>query len=193
MHTGLFFGSFNPIHQGHLILARTILNTTELKEIWFVVSPHNPLKEKSTLLNQYDRLHMVELALKGQEDIRSSSIEFGLPQPSYTIQTLSYLEEKHPKQKFALIMGEDNLAGLHKWRHYDQILERYPILVYPRRGGETEAFAGHPNVIRLDQAPVVEISSTMIRKFIKADQPIDFLVPDAVKACLLKEGYYRYA
>jgi len=190
MEIGLFFGSFNPIHHGHLMLARTLLNLTALKEIWFVVSPHNPFKEKSSLLNQYERLHMLDLALQGHEQMRSSSIEFGLSQPSYTIHTLTYLQEKYPQHVFSIILGEDNLGSFHKWKHYELILERYSIFVYPRRAYETNMFSEHPNIKRI-QAPVIEVSSTQIRNFIKQDKPVDFLVPDAVRDFLLKEGYYR--
>ena len=190
MNTGLFFGSFNPIHQGHLILAQSILNLTELNEIWFVVSPHNPLKAKSSLLNQYERMHMVELALKGHEGMQPNAIEFSLPQPSYTIHTLTHLEEKYPIRKFSLILGADNLEGFAKWKHYELILERYPLLVYPRVGHTRNPFPDHAN-IHLVNAPVVELSSTMIRNFIQQNKPIDFLVPDTVRDFLLKEGYYR--
>jgi nicotinate-nucleotide adenylyltransferase len=190
MNIGLFFGSFNPIHHGHLILARTLLNLTDLNEIWFVVSPHNPLKEKSSLLNQYERMHMVELALQKHEDMRASSIEFGLPQPSYTIHTLTHLEEKYPNRKFSLILGADNLEGFTKWKHYELILERYALLVYPRVGHQQNPFPEHPG-IQLIEAPVIELSSTLVRKFIKNNKPIDYLVPDAVREFLMKEGYYK--
>lgn len=190
MKTGLFFGSFNPIHQGHLILARSILNLTDLKEIWFVVSPHNPLKDKAGLLNQYERLHMVELALKGHAGMQPSSIEFGLPQPSYTIHTLTHLEEKFPTRTFSLILGADNLESFPKWKHAEVILERYPLLVYPRVGHTHNPYGDHAG-IHLVQAPVIELSSTMIRRFIRESKPIDFLVPEPVREFLLKEGYYH--
>jgi nicotinate-nucleotide adenylyltransferase len=190
MNIGLFFGSFNPIHQGHLILARAILNLTDLKEIWFVVSPHNPLKERSSLLNQYERLHMVELALQGHSGMRVSSIEFGLSQPSYTIHTLTHLKEKYPNKKFTLIMGADNLKSLPKWKHPELILGNYTVLVYPRVGHYENPYVGHPS-IQLVEAPIIELSSTQIRHFIQTGKQIDFMVPDAVREFILKEGYYR--
>lgn len=189
MRIGLFFGSFNPVHHGHLILARTLLNLTDLQEIWFVVSPHNPHKEKSSLLNQYERLHMVELALKHHEGMRASSIEFSLAQPSYTIHTLAHLEEKYPTHTFSLIIGEDNLRTFHKWKNHELILDRYRLLVYPRVGYSGSVEISHTHVEHVP-APVIEISSTQIRNFIKAGKPVDFLVPDSVRDFLLKEGYY---
>src|SRR5690606_34164092 len=128
-HIGLFFGSFNPIHTGHLIIANYMANYTALDEVWLVVTPHNPLKKKDSLINQYDRLEMVNLAIEKTENIRSSTIEFSLPQPSYTIDTLAHLREKYPEKAFALIMGSDNLVSFHKWKNYEVILRDYRVLV----------------------------------------------------------------
>jgi nicotinate-nucleotide adenylyltransferase len=190
MKTGLFFGSFNPIHQGHLILARHILNLFPIQEIWFVVSPHNPLKEKQTLLNDYERLHLVEMAIENHAQLQASTIEFKLPQPSYTIHTLTHLSEKYPKREFYLIMGADNLEGLHKWKNAELILERYFILVYPRLGYDGSAYKNNPHVFQVN-APVIELSATQIRQFIREGKPIDFMVPENVRLHIEKEQLYR--
>ena len=153
---GLFFGSFNPIHIGHLIIANHLVEHSALDELWLVVTPQNPFKEKQSLLNNHLRLEMVHLAIADYPKLRASDIEFHLPQPNYTIHTLAYLEEKYPKLHFALIMGEDNLKSLHKWKNYEQILSNYPIYVYPRlsEGTVSEALTSHPN-IQYVRAPIV--------------------------------------
>ncbi|MGO1243147.1 MAG: nicotinate (nicotinamide) nucleotide adenylyltransferase [Sphingobacterium sp.] len=187
---GLFFGSFNPIHLGHLIIANYIVNYTELDEVWFVVSPQNPFKEKKTLGNMYDRLEMVNLAIEGEERLRASDIEFGLPQPSYTIDTLQHLQEKYPSKEFTLIMGEDNLQGLKKWKNADIILRDYQIIVYPRPGYQSPELASHPSVT-LTQTPMMELSSTFLRKAIKAGKALRFYTPDKVLEFIDKKGLYR--
>lgn len=186
---GLFFGSFNPIHIGHLIIANYMANFTELDEVWFVVSPQNPFKEKKSLGNMYDRLEMVNLAIEGLEKLRASNIEFNLPQPSYTIDTLVYLQEKYPNNDFVLIMGEDNLAGLLKWKNADIILRDYRIIVYPRPGYDGGDLKNHPSVTMTD-TPVMELSSTFVRKAIKENKNIKFFIPDKVLEFIDKKGLY---
>lgn len=176
MQTGLFFGSFNPVHVGHMVLANYFLAETELKEVWFVVSPHNPLKEKSGLIHERYRLEMVKLAIGDFVKMKASNIEFGLPQPSYTVNTLAHLQEKYPKKEFALIMGSDNLQTFHKWKNYEAILEKHFIYVYPRPGFDEGKFKGHPK-IKMTEAPLIEISSTYIRKAVKEKKDVRFYMP----------------
>jgi len=186
---GLFFGSFNPIHIGHLIIANYMANFTELDEVWFVVSPQNPFKEKKSLGNMYDRFEMVNLAIEGSEKFRASDIEFNLPQPSYTIDTLIYLQEKYPNRDFVLIMGEDNLVGFTKWKNADIILRDYRIIVYPRPGYDGGELKNHPSVTMTD-TPVMELSSTFVRKAIKENKNIKFFTPDKVVEFIDKKGLY---
>ena len=178
LKTGLFFGSFNPIHVGHMVLANYMLEFTDLTEVWFVVSPHNPLKEKQTLLNSKHRLYMVNLAVEYQPKMKASNIEFKLPQPSYTINTLAHLKEKFPKKEFALIMGSDNLQTLDKWKNYEEILKNHQIYVYPRPGFDGGIFKDHP-MVKMTEAPLMNITSTFIRKAIKEKkQPNFFVLPN---------------
>jgi len=186
---GLFFGSFNPIHTGHLIIANYMANYTDLDEVWLVVSPHNPLKKKDSLLNRYDRFEMVNLALENVTKIRASDIEFRLAQPSYTIDTLIHLEEKYPDKKFILIMGSDNLTTLKKWKNYDVILRDFGIYVYPRPGYDVSEWQEHPAITFTD-TPLMEISSTFIRNAVKAHQSITYFVPDKVMDFIDKKGLY---
>ena len=188
MHIGLFFGSFNPIHVGHMVLANYMASFTDLEQVWFVVSPHNPLKEKSSLLDQNQRLHMVNLAIGDNDKLKSSNIEFGLSQPSYTINTLAHLKEKYPKHQFSLIMGEDNLESFTKWKNYQEILKNHKLYVYPRPN--SEELKTHPNVI-ITEAPLMEISSTMIRKAIKDKKDVSFFVPQAVWQYLDEMSFYK--
>ena len=202
MKIGLYFGTFNPIHVGHLIIANHMAEHTDLDQIWMVVTPHNPLKKKSTLLDDYHRLHMVHLATDTYTKIKPSDIEFKLPQPNYTITTLLHLQEKYPENEFALIMGEDNLKSLHKWKNYEAILEHYSIYVYPRieaiennqktidTGAENTSFANHPKIKIID-APVVEISATFIRNSIKKGKNIRPLLPHNVWEYLDHNNFYK--
>lgn len=190
MKTGLFFGSFNPIHTGHLIIANYLANYTSLDEVWLVVSPHNPLKEKSGLGNMYDRLEMARLATEQTEYLRVSDIEFSLPQPSYTVDTLAFLEEKYPDKKFVLIMGADNLVSLKKWKNYEVLLKNYQIYVYPRPGANTEEWKDHPAITFTD-TPLMEISSTFIRRSIKESKNVQFFLPDQVIAFIESKGMYK--
>src|SRR5690349_9413548 len=160
MQIGLYFGSFNPIHVGHLIIANHILNETNLQKIWFVVSPQNPFKQSDSLLNEYDRLHLVRKAVEEDGRLRASDIEFSLPKPSYTIHTLTYLQEKNPGNQFSIIMGSDGFQNLDKWKNADQIVSNYPIIIYKRPGFEVENKIQAR--IRIMDAPLLEISSTRI-------------------------------
>jgi len=179
MNIGLYFGSFNPVHVGHMIIANHILNFCYLDQIWMVVSPHNPHKEKKTLAKDYDRLHLVHLAIAGNPKIQASNIEFSLPKPSYTIDTLTYLKEKYPHHNFALIMGGDNLGNFHKWKNYEKILEHHKIFVYKRPTFELGELENHPK-IEIVEAPMLNISSSFIRQSIKKNRSIQYLVPHTV-------------
>ena len=190
MHIGLFFGSFNPIHVGHMVLANYMATFTDLDLVWFVVSPHNPLKEKASLLNQNQRLHMVNLAIGDSDILKSSNIEFGLTQPSYTINTLAHLKEKYPKHRFSLIMGEDNLASFTKWKNYDEILKNHFIYVYPRPNCSSEDLKSHKNII-MTEAPLMDISSTMIRQALKDKKNVSYFVPQAVWEYLNEMSFYK--
>lgn len=192
MKIGLYFGSFNPIHIGHLIIANQLVENSDLDQIWFVVTPHNPFKKKSTLLDNYQRLEMVYLATKDYDTLKESDIEFNLPQPNYTVNTLVYLTEKYPKHDFALIMGEDNLKSFHKWKNYQTILEYHSIYVYPRisEGKVDTQFNNHPKITRVD-APIIELSSTMVRKAIKEGKNVKPLLPEHVWAYLDEMNFYR--
>ena len=187
---GLFFGSFNPIHIGHLIIANYMSSFSGLKEVWLVVSPHNPLKNKSSLSNMYDRLEMARLATENSGHIKVSDIEFGLSQPSYTIDTLTYLSEKYPEKEFALIMGADNLASFRKWKNYEVLLKNYDIYVYPRPGIDLSEWINHPS-ITLTDTPQMDISSTFIRKGIAAGKNVQYFLPDTVIAFIDSKNMYR--
>lgn len=190
---GLFFGSFNPIHIGHLILANYILENSDMHELWFVVSPQNPFKEKKSLLNDHNRLDMVQLAIQNYPKMRASNVEFSLPTPSYTIDTLTYLKEKYPDITFALIMGEDNLSGLHRWKNSAKLIESHQIIVYPRLFEDqkpTSELLQHPN-ISLVSAPVIEISATEIRNMIRAGKNVRPMLPAEVFEYLDGSAFYR--
>lgn len=192
MKIGLYFGTFNPIHVGHLIIANHMAEHSDLDQVWMVVTPHNPLKKKSTLLDDYHRLQMVFLATEDFPKIKPSDIEFKLPQPNYTVNTLVHLEEKYPSYEFSLIMGEDNLKSLHKWKNYEVILERHDIYVYPRISTEEEnlEFKNHPKIHLID-APVVEISATFIRDNIKKGKNIQPLLPAKVWEYIDHNNFYK--
>jgi nicotinate-nucleotide adenylyltransferase len=189
MKVGLFFGSFNPIHIGHTIIANHIVEFSDLHEVWLVVTPHNPLKKKATLANDYDRLHLVNLAIGDNLRLKASDIEFKLPKPSYTIETLAYLSEKYPTKEFVLIMGADNLETFHKWKNYEVILRDYAIYVYNRPNHTTAAYEHLPNV-RLFDAPLMEISASFIRESLKKGKSIRYLVHDSVLSYIEKSGLY---
>jgi nicotinate-nucleotide adenylyltransferase len=189
--TGLFFGSFNPVHVGHMIIANFMATQTDLKQVWFVVSPQNPLKERSNLARDYDRLHLVRLAIGDNLKLRATDIEFGLPKPSYTIDTLTHLREKYPDNQFVLIMGGDNLATLHKWKNYEILLRDYQIYVYRRTPDAPGNLTDHPNV-KLFEAPQIHISSTYIRRCIREGKSIQYLVTEPVFEYLNSSNLYRH-
>lgn len=188
--TGLFFGSFNPIHIGHMILAEYMVEHTDLEEIWFIVSPLNPLKEKKGLLADYHRLAMVNIAVEDDARMRSSNIEFTMPQPSYTIDTLAYLGEKYPDRKFVLIGGTDILPSFHKWKNYELLLENYSIYIYNRPKYDKGEYAGHPN-IKFFEAPLMEISASFIRHAIKNGKDIRYMLPPKVYEYIIEMHFYE--
>lgn len=189
MKIGLYFGSFNPIHVGHTLIANYISEFTQLDEIWFVVTPHNPLKEQKNLLKDYDRLELVRQAIGNYQRFRACDIEFYLPKPSYTIDTLTHLNEKYPEHKFSIIMGGDNITSIHKWKNYKQIINNYDIYVYPRPGIEISEAEKLVNVKIVD-APMVEISASFIRSSIKENKDVRFFVHPDVYTTIIKEKLY---
>ena len=172
---GLFFGSFNPIHIGHLIMAEYFVENTDLKEVWFVVSPNSPMKKKESLLSEHQRLYMVNLAVEDDARFRSCDIEFHLSLPSYTCHTLVHLQEKYPDKEFVLIMGEDNLETIEKWKNYEFILENFSIYAYPRIGSDGGKYKNHPHVKFVD-APYIGISATMIRNGIAEGKTMHYFM-----------------
>jgi nicotinate-nucleotide adenylyltransferase len=189
MNIGLYFGSFNPVHVGHLIIASHIAQNTTLQQVWFVVSPQNPFKVSASLLNEYHRLHLVNLAIDGEPKLKTSTVEFKLPKPSYTVDTLAYLTEKYPEHSFSIVMGSDGFQNIDKWKNYQTLIKNHSFYIYRRPGFEiTETFGA--TLTALD-APLLEISSTRIRNMIRDKKSIRFLVPDAVKEEIEKNGYYR--
>ena len=189
MNIGLYFGSFNPIHIGHLIIANHVLNETSLEKIWFIVSPQNPLKKSNSLLNEFDRLHLVRLAVQDDNRIKCSDIEFSLPKPSYTTNTLAFLTEKYPEHKFSIIMGSDSYQNLDKWKNFETIVSNYSIYVYKREGHEINKFWGERPVIL--NAPLIQISATQIRDHIKNSKSIRYLVPETVREEIETRKFYK--
>ena len=192
MKVGLFFGSFNPIHVGHLIIANHLAEHSDLDQVWFVVTPHSPFKKKNTLLDDNHRYQMVDRATDDYPKLRATDIEFKLPQPNYTINTLTYLEEKYSDYEFCLIMGKDNLNNFHKWKNHELILERHEIYVYPRLGKENmeTKFENHKK-IRFINAPIMELSSTFIRKAIKEGKNVCPMLPENVWNYLDEMNFYK--
>jgi nicotinate-nucleotide adenylyltransferase len=189
MNIGLYFGSFNPIHLGHLIIANHVLNETHIEKIWFVVSPQNPLKESRSLLNEFDRLHLVRLATQDDNRIKCSDIEFNLAKPSYTTNTLAFLSEKYPEHKFAIIMGSDSYQNLAKWKNYETIISNYPIYIYKREGSEIiKSFEKEPIILN---APIIQISASQIRENIKSGKSIRYLVPEIVREEIETRKFYK--
>lgn len=189
MNIGLYFGSFNPVHTGHLIIANHILNNTDIQRLWFVVSPQNPFKVDSSLLNKYNRLRLLQLATEDDNRIKISDIEFNLPTPSYTAVTLAHLQEKHPDYHFSIIMGSDSFQNLHKWKNVEYILNNYSIIVYKRPGFEVVNTINAK--LTIAEAPLLDISATQIRKLIKEGKSIRYLVPEKVKEEIETSGYYK--
>lgn len=189
MKIGLYFGSFNPVHIGHLIIANHAVNETDLKQVWFIVSPQNPFKQSAALLNEYHRLHLIKSAIDGENNLRASSVEFNLPKPSYTVDSLAYLKEKYPEHEFCILMGSDGFRNLNKWKNYEVIVKNHRIYIYKRPG--FEIMDTHGATIQVLDAPLLEISSTRIRELIKNRKSIRFLVPDVVKEEIEIGAYYR--
>ena len=201
MKVGLYFGTFNPIHVGHLIIANHMVDYTSMDQVWLVVTPENPLKNKATLLADYHRLAIVRVAIEDNDRLIPSDIEFALPKPSYTSETLAYLQEKHPDYQFSLIMGEDNLRTFHKWKNYKEIIRSHPIFVYPRALTEQElnsenqktidnGLDKHPGVTFCD-APIMKISSSFIRKAIKEKKEVQYLLTDPVNKYISEMHFYE--
>ena len=189
MKIGLFFGSFNPIHHGHLMVASFIANHTDLQQVWLVVSPQNPHKTQSSLLNEYDRLHLAQLAIEDDTQIKVSDIEFKLPKPSYTIDTLTYLEEKYPQHNFFVIMGSDSFQNLPKWKNFEALVKNYRFIVYRRPGFDiTEKFGADVTYL---EAPMLELSATLIRNNCKDGITIRYLVPEDVRLEIERNNYFK--
>ena len=187
---GLFFGSFNPIHTGHMIIANVMVETTDLDRVWFVVSPQNPHKRSKGLLHEFDRYDMVRAAVYDNYKLEVSDVEFHLPKPSYTIHTLIHLSEKHPEKQFRVIIGSDNLENFARWKNYERILEDYGLYVYPRPGVQLSELNQHPNV-KMIEAPTLNISATFIRNCIRNDKSVRYLVPDPVEEMIRAKQFYR--
>lgn len=186
---GLFFGSFNPIHIGHLIIASSMVENGPLDKVWFVVTPQNPLKPSKTLLHEFDRYDLVKAAIADNYRFEVTDVEFQLPKPSYTAYTLAFLSDKHPDKEFVLIIGEDNLRNFGKWKNHEQILNGYKLFVYPRPGVTKDDTIRHKNV-RMVEAPVLDISATFIRKLIRSHKSIRYLVPESVEQMIVTKGFY---
>lgn len=188
MKIGLYFGSFNPIHLGHLVIANVMQDRTDLDEVWFVVSPQNPLKKQSALLHEFDRLKMVELAIADHFYFRATDVEFRMPRPSYTVDTLAFLSDKYPQHQFKLIVGGDNLTHFHKWKNHEVILEQYGLYVYPRPG--EKKLPEHPN-IQYVEAPLMDISATYIRDSVNQGHSVKYLLPEAVEDYIRDKKLYQ--
>ncbi|MFM7217065.1 MAG: nicotinate (nicotinamide) nucleotide adenylyltransferase [Bacteroidota bacterium] len=190
MKVGLFFGSFNPVHVGHMVIASYMAEYTDLEQVWFVVSPHNPLKQKESLLDDQHRLQLVRLATEDNRKLKASNIEFGLPQPNYTVNTLSYLYDMHPDHRFVLMMGADNLTTFKKWKNWEQILEMVEVYVYPRRESDGGDLLHHPKV-KVVNAPIMEISATFIREAIRNNKDVRYMLPDVVWKYMKEMHFYE--
>lgn len=191
MKIGLYFGSFNPIHIGHLIIANIMVETTDLERVWFVISPQNPFKKNKNLLHEFDRYDLVEVSVADNYKLKACDIEFHMPKPSYTIDTLTYISEKYPEYKFALIIGEDNLKKFPNWKNHEVILKKYELYVYPRPGAEPSELTNHKNVKNVD-APKLDISATFIRKCIKEGISVRYMVPPEVAQMIEMKKFYQH-
>lgn len=189
MKIGLYFGSFNPIHIGHLIVASHVANHTDMQQVWFVVSPQNPFKVSSVLLNEYHRLYLVQLAVENDLRLKASDVEFKLPRPSYTIDTLTYLKEKYPQHVFSIIMGSDGIQNLPKWKNFELLVKNFSFIIYKRQGFEVmDTWQANVNILN---APLLQISATTIRENIKTGKTIRYLVPDKVREEIEQNRYYK--
>jgi nicotinate-nucleotide adenylyltransferase len=189
MKIGLFFGSFNPVHVAHLIIANHVLNETGIEKVWFVVSPQNPFKQENSLLNEYHRLHLVRLATEDDTRMKASDIEFGLPKPSYSAATLAYLAEKYPEHEFCPIMGSDSFQNLRKWKNAEVIIRNYPVYVYRRPGFDIDNSIGA--LLTVLDAPLLQLSATQMRKYIREGKSVRYMVPDKVLEEIERGGYYK--
>ena len=188
--TGLFFGSFNPVHIGHMILANYMVEFTEVSDVWFIISPHNPLKKKKSLLADHHRYYMVQLSVENDQRFGASNIEFSLPQPSYTVDTMAYLTEKYPGHDFYLIAGADNFESFHKWKNYEILLERYKFLVYPRHGFYPGKYLEYKGVEMVD-APQIEISSSFVRQAISNGKDVNYFLPPGIYEYIKEMHFYE--
>lgn len=188
---GLYFGSYNPIHIGHLAIANYMVEYIDIDQLWFVVSPQNPFKKKANLLDDYHRLEMVNRAVENDDRLRASNIEFGLPKPSYTIDTLAYLKDQHPNYSFSILMGSDNLENFHKWKNYETIVENYGVIVYPRPGFDKSKVQFHKNIIVANGAPLMEISSSFIRSAIRDKKDVRHFLPQNAWEYLDEMNFYK--
>ncbi len=189
MKVGLFFGSFNPIHIGHLAIANIMAESADIDQVWFVVSPQSPLKKANSLAHEFDRLDMVEAAIYDNPNLKATDIEFGMPKPSYTVDTLAYLSDKFPNNKFSLIIGEDNLKSFPKWKNHQVILAQYGLYVYPRPNTGASQLKDHPSV-KWIKSPLFDISATFIRNLLQQNQSIKYLVPDSVIEMIKRKKLY---
>ena len=189
-HIGLFFGSFNPIHVGHLIIANSMLELTDMDEVWFVVSPQNPFKERKTLLADHHRLQMVRVAIDDNYSMRACDVEMHLPIPSYTVVTLAHLRDRYPDKRFSIIMGGDNLENFTRWRNYEYILENYDLYVYPRPGSKLGPLAEHGHV-HIVEVPIMDISSSYIRRQIAEGHPPRYMLTEPVFKYLTEMHFYE--
>lgn len=192
MKVGLFFGTFNPIHIGHIIIANYLVEFSDLEEVWFVITPQSPFKQKASMLSNHHRFAMANIAVENYSKLKTSDIEFNLPQPNYTINTLAHIEEKYPNNQFCLIMGEDNLKGFHKWKNYETILQNYELYVYPRisKGKTEHQFSNHQQIKKVN-APIVQISSTFIRNAIKEKRDVRAMLPAEVWKYIDEMNFYK--
>lgn len=190
MKIGLFFGTFNPIHNGHLVIAGYLAEFSDLAQVWLIVSPHNPLKPAGSLLQDHHRFEMVRIAIGDYRKLKASKVEFGLPKPSFTIHTLAYLHEQYPEDEFTLIMGSDNLSSFKKWKNWEQIIEHHQLYVYPRPGHDGGDLKNHPQVKIID-APLMELSSTFIRKAIHDKKDIRYMLPESVYGYIDEMNFYK--
>lgn len=191
LKVGLYFGTYNPIHIGHLAIANYMVEFTDIDQLWFVVSPQNPHKTRKKLLDDYQRLEMVHRALAGDDRLRASSIEFNLPKPSYTVDTLTYLKEQHPNFDFTILMGSDNLENFHKWKNYEAIVENYGIIVYPRPGFDRSKIMEHKNISIAEDAPLMEISASFIRRAIRNGKDVRHFIPSKTWEYLEEMNFYK--
>lgn len=191
MKVGLFFGTFNPIHVGHMVIANYMVEYTDIDQLWLIVTPQNPFKQKASLLKDYDRLHLVNIAIGDDQRMRSSDIEFNLPKPNYTSDTLVYLREKFPDHEFALILGADNLSNFHKWKNYEEILKYHELFVYPRLETQQSGELRHHYRVSYVEAPIMKISSSFIRKAIKEGRNVNFFMPENVGKYVREMNFYK--